>query len=178
MTLKLLPNRFLCTVISLYGEIYSTLHVGHITIASTHNFYVSLNIFDYLLLVTLYYKPLAPGVCCIRSFDGSCSSTITQAIGTGIWPLENFQDIDFDLSLHFILCLRSLHSSSRCSLWNSPIRLSTKSSEPIRLRPFFDTRIGSFDSIQVIFFVDEYIHSSKQFRILRVNSSFSPCYHW
>jgi nitric oxide reductase activation protein len=33
------------------------LHARHITIASTHNFYFSLNIFDYLLLVTLYYFP-------------------------------------------------------------------------------------------------------------------------
>jgi hypothetical protein len=48
---------FYVQVISLYGEIYSTLHARHITIASTHNLYFSLNIFDYLLLVTLYYIP-------------------------------------------------------------------------------------------------------------------------
>jgi hypothetical protein len=45
---------FYVLIISLYGKIYSTLHARHITIPSTHNFYFSLNIFDYLLLVTLY----------------------------------------------------------------------------------------------------------------------------
>jgi hypothetical protein len=53
--------------------------------------------------------------------------------------LENFRDIDFHLSLWFILCLYSLQalpdssvSISVSLLWNSPIRISTRSSEPIR----------------------------------------------
>jgi hypothetical protein len=121
------------------------------------------------------------------SFDGSCSLHISHAFSTSSCSLENFRDIDFHLSLWFYSV--SLISSSfppdptvSVSVSFGPVLsvslLNTLS--PFDCDPFDTAHIGllrirQFDSIRfdsIRFDSRLRMDSSKQFRVLHVNSSF------